>query len=216
MSRQLSIFDEPSEGEGSAATDERLAAIPDLRANEGGTVGHAVFFAFTPGSARAGAIVDTGRRVLRELGASGTLVEADRLHVSLYEIAHYVDVFPREDVAAAMRAADRLRLFAFDAVFDQIAKFGAGRTAFVFNAGRGEPLRALHDGRNALGRALADVGRRTTNAKTTPHMTFAYGTQEIAETPIEPLRWRAENLVLIDSHVGGRRHEILGCWPLEP
>jgi RNA 2',3'-cyclic 3'-phosphodiesterase len=61
---------------------------------------------------------------------------------------------------------------------------------------------------------LADVGRRTTNAKTTPHMTFAYGEQEIAETPIEPLRWRAENLVLIDSHVGGHRHEVLGSWPL--
>ncbi len=215
MSRQLSIFDEPSDDGKGAAADARLAAIPDVRVNAGGTIGHAVFFALAPGMVAAGAIVESGRRVSRDLGIGGKPLEADRLHVSLYLVAHYVDVFPREDIAASMRAADRVRFPAFDVVFDRVAKFGADRTAFVFKAGPDEPLHALHDCRHALGRALADVGRRVTAAKTTPHMTYAYGAQDVAETPIEPLRWRAEHLVLIDSHVGGHRHEVLGCWSFQ-
>lgn len=215
MSRQLSMFDEPPEDGSGAPVDERLAAIPDVRVNEGGTIGHSVFFALAPGVAGADAIVQSGGRVSRNLGVGGKPLGADRLHVSLYLVAHYIDVFPREDIAAALRAADRVRFPAFDVVFDRVAKFGADRTAFVFKAGPDEPLRALHDCRHALGRALADVGRRITAAKTTPHMTYAYGAQDVAETPIEPLRWQAENLVLLDSHVGGHRHEVLGCWPLQ-
>jgi 2'-5' RNA ligase len=214
MPRQFSIFDEAPDDGSDPAADERLSGVADQRVNNAGTVGHAVFFALAAGPVGAGAIVDIGGRVLRQLGASGKPVQANRLHVSMYDVAHYVDMFAREDVSAAMRAADRLRLAAFDVVFDRVAKFGSGRTAFVFKAGPDEPLSALHDCRTALGRALADAGRRTTDAKTTPHMTFAYGEQEIAETPIEPLRWRAESLVLIDSHVGGHRHEVLGNWPL--
>jgi RNA 2',3'-cyclic 3'-phosphodiesterase len=214
MPRQFSIFDDAPDDGSDPAADERLSGIPDRRVNMGGTVGHDVFFALAAGTVGAGAIVDTGGRVLRQLGTSGKPVEAHRLHVSMYDVAHYVDRFAREDVSAAMRAADRLTLAAFDVVFDRVAKFGSGRTAFVFKAGPGEPLSALHDCRTALGQALADVGRRTTKAKPTPHMTFAYGEQEIPEMPIEPLRWRAESLVLIDSHVGGHRHEVLGSWPL--
>ena len=214
MSGQLSMFDAPPDDGSDPSADKRLAGIPDRRVNNGGTVGHAVFFAFAADPAGADAIVDAGGRVLRELGVVASPVQAHRLHVSLYEVAHYIDMFPRADVSAALRAADRLELAAFDVAFDRVAKFGSGGTAFVFKAGPGEPLHALHDGRTALGQALADVGRRTTQAKTTPHMTFAYGAQDVVETPIEPLRWRAEELLLIDSHVGGHKHEVLGRWPL--
>ncbi len=210
MSRQLSMFDDGSDGD----DDPRLAAIPDRRVNDPGVLGHAVFFAYAAGHEGAGAIVETARSVLRDLGASSKPMDAERLHVSLFEVANYVDVFPRADIAAALRAADRLTPAAFDVVFDRIAKFGDGR-AFVFKAGPAQPLAALQAGRDALGRALADGGRRTTLAKSALHMTFAYGDHPVDETPLsEPLRWRAERLLLIDSHVRGHRHEILGEWPL--
>jgi 2'-5' RNA ligase len=209
MPRQLSMFDEhPAQG-----SDERLSAIPDVRINSGGTVGHDVFFAFAAGHDDARAIVEAGGRVLRNLGAAADIMEAGRLHVSLYDVAHYVDAFPREDVSAALRAADRVAIAAFDVVFDRVAKFGDGQ-AFVFKAGPLEPLNTLHEARQALGRALADAGRRTTRAKPTPHMTFAYGPKPMQEISIEPLRWRAERLLLIDSHVRGHLHEVLGEWPL--
>lgn len=209
MSSQISMFDDSSDDE----SDPRLASIPDVRTNDPGTLGHAVFLALATGPVGARAIVERGAHVMRERGVSGQPMEAGRLHVSLYEVANYVDRFPRREIASALRAADRLALDAFDVVFDRVAKFGDGR-AFVFKASPNEPLTALHACRIALGMSLADTGRKTTAAKTSPHMTFAYGTERFDETPIEPLRWRAERLLLIDSHVHGHRHEVLGEWAL--
>ena len=36
----------------------------------------------------------------------------------------------------------------------------------------------------------------------------------MAREAIEPLEWRVDEPLLIDSHVGKSVHEVLGRWPL--
>jgi 2'-5' RNA ligase len=48
----------------------------------------------------------------------------------------------------------------------------------------------------------------------TPHMTLMYPAQFVEKQPVDPIRWRAGEFVLIDSLQGHGRHEIVGRWPL--
>lgn len=47
-----------------------------------------------------------------------------------------------------------------------------------------------------------------------PHVTLYYGKRSFSG-PIDPIGWRAEELVLIRSHVGRTRHETIGRWSLQ-
>jgi 2'-5' RNA ligase len=50
-----------------------------------------------------------------------------------------------------------------------------------------------------------------------PHVTLLYQRYDErcpAHGPIDPIGWRADEIVLIHSHVGSTRHETLGRWPL--
>jgi 2'-5' RNA ligase len=41
-----------------------------------------------------------------------------------------------------------------------------------------------------------------------------YPAQFVEKQPVDPIRWRAGEFVLIDSLQGHGRHEIVGRWPL--
>jgi len=48
-----------------------------------------------------------------------------------------------------------------------------------------------------------------------PHITLGYGTCHFEPVPTA-WRWTPRELVLIESHVGHRRHRVLQSWPLLP
>lgn len=47
-----------------------------------------------------------------------------------------------------------------------------------------------------------------------PHVTLLYAPGHAFEYEILPLRWTARELVLVHSHVGAHRHDVLGRWEL--
>ena len=49
-----------------------------------------------------------------------------------------------------------------------------------------------------------------------PHMTLGYRDGPSFARSIDPIAWQVEELVLVHSHVGQTRHDILGRWPLAP
>ena len=209
MSDQLSMFDDEPPG-GFAAPKRQVAARP-VR-----PPGHTIFFALRPPAEAANAIAAWGRRIVRELGVGGVPLEADRLHVSLFAIAGYDETFPEDQVAAALQAASLVRHEAFDVAFDRVANFAEANNAFVlkWRAAADAALELLRF-RQALGIELADGGFHLTDRKMTPHMTLAYQGRDVTETVVDPIRWVARDLVLIDSHVGKHRHDVLGHWTLE-
>ena len=47
-----------------------------------------------------------------------------------------------------------------------------------------------------------------------PHLTLGYRIGEPFSERVAPVSWTADEIVLIDSHVGRTRHEVLGRWRL--
>jgi len=176
---------------------------------------HTLFFAAVTDIEGTAALHEHGARIHGDLGIGGKLLEPGRLHVSLHAVGGYLDVRPDADIARWCRAGAAVSCAPFEVVFDQVATFGGEGNPLVFKssneAGRAG-FRGLH---LSLGMMLADVGEQIKARSFTPHMTLSYRGKRVAETAIEPVRWRPSELVLIDSRVGAHRHDVIGRWPLQ-
>jgi 2'-5' RNA ligase len=208
---QLSFFDNPPSGPPVAPSPVSFSPRP------GGGPGlpHSLFFAGIPDETTAASLHAQAALIDRRLGVGGHTLEAGRLHVSMYAVGAYIDVRPDADIARWCRAAASVRCAPFEVVFDRVASFGGEGNPLVFKGSDETGVAGLVALHLALGIALANVGERIKLQRITPHMTQSYRGKRIAETAIEPVRWRPHELVLIDSHVGVHRHEVIGRWLLQ-
>ncbi|RTQ36800.1 RNA 2',3'-cyclic phosphodiesterase [Variovorax gossypii] len=171
---------------------------------------HSLFFAIVPASHDATSIAALGERMNSQHALKGTLVDAHRLHVTLFDLGGYPSV-PADKVALASKAAASVVPPTFDIVFEKAMSYTKG--ALVLCADDDEGVSALKAFRQRLGEALADAGLKPPRSFT-PHMTVAYARRKLEKHALEePVRWTAASLVLIDSHVGEGVHEVLGRWP---
>lgn len=171
---------------------------------------HSLFLALLPHTQDATSVAALGERMNSQHALKGTLVEAHRLHVTLFDLGDYAQV-PADKVAQASNAAASVVVPAFDVVFEKAMSYTKG--ALVLCADAEENIAALKTFRQRLGEALADSGLKPSRAFT-PHMTVAYARRKLEKHALEaPVRWTAGSLVLIDSHVGEGVHEVLGRWP---
>lgn len=176
---------------------------------------HSWFLALRPAEADAQRIDAFADMLMAAQGVSGNRVGPDRLHITLDAIGHDVD---EPVVAAACRAADAVRTPAFDVRFDAAMSFAGPSGPFVLLDGErpaaSNGLHAVRALRLTLGCALADQGFVPPRAYE-PHMTLCYDPHHrVARAAIEPVGFRATEFVLIRSHVGLSRHEVLRSWPL--
>jgi len=206
MLRQCSLFDEPSAGLGVAplACAPRPASVPGRM--------HSLFLAVLPEPADAARLHAHARHVEEQLGFAGRPLDADRLHVTLHALGAHAAEPPQAEIDRWCRAAAAVRLAPFDVVFDRVATFGGRDHPCVFTSTEDAGLLELHQ---VLGIALANTGERVARQPVAPHMTLSWRGRRIAETAIEPVRWRVGQLALVDSHLGEHVHEVLGRWPLK-
>jgi 2'-5' RNA ligase len=173
-----------------------------------------LFFAVFPDAAAAASIEPLARHLRGAHRLTGTLIEKARLHVTLFHIGDYV-ALPQGVVDAACKAAASVAVPAFDVVFDRVGSFGkSGKRPFVLQGGEG--VGALIEFQRALGAALAKAGVASKSgiAGFTPHVTLLYGDREVVTQPIEPIRWKVGEFVLVHSLLGKTRYLPLGRWPL--
>jgi 2'-5' RNA ligase len=175
---------------------------------------HSIFFALAAEEQDARRLRAAGLALDAEHAIGGAPLEWHRLHVSLFAVGAYLRARPEADIERWRRAAASVGTTSFDVVFDRIATFGGAGRPLVLKAADDSALAGLQALYESLGIALADAGEHVTQRRITPHMTLSYQGRPMPETAIEPLRWRAHELVLIDSHVGLHRHEVLGRWRL--
>ena len=210
MFDQLSMFDTLPPGPPASP----LPAPASPSSDGGPDAPHAVFFAVAADAATAASLHERAGMIDRQLGVGGRLLEPGRLHVSLHAVGAYIGMRPDADIARWCRAGSAARSAPFEVVFDQVATFGGDGNPLVFKSSNESDragFLALH---LMLGMMLADVGERIRPRSFTPHMTLSYRGKRVPETAIEPVRWRPHELVLIDSHVGAHRHDLLARWPL--
>ena len=203
--RQASLFD--------AFSGAPSSPVPSLPSRpDGATAIHSLFFAVVPDPADASRLHAHARRVEAHLGLTGRALEAERLHVTLHLVGEEGDAPAQAEIARWCRAAASVRRAPFEVLFDRLSSFGGDGHPLVFTSADDTALLALHQ---ALGIALADTGEPIRRRRVAPHMTLSYRGKRLAETPIEPVRWRANQLVLVDSHLGDHVHEVIGRWSLQ-
>lgn len=96
--------------------------------------------------------------------------------------------------------------------FGRIVSRGAG--AELITTGSVGAIRQTYD---EIVARLATQGIEPMHRKSglRPHITLGYGTCEFDPVPLA-WNWTPRDLVLIESHIGHRRHRVLQSWTLEP
>lgn len=174
------------------------------------------FFALEPDlDARAG-MVDRLDRLLRERGLAGRPVKFCNLHATLCAAGRAERL--REPLQQALqRAAESVRGAAIEVEFDRIASLRLGGSQHVL------ALRASPESQSVLRfLRLAVAGAQYAQGLYLPgasrfdaHVNLCHTSQPLAgEAVLEPLRWYAQEFVLIRSVPGRGVHEVVGRWPL--
>jgi RNA 2',3'-cyclic 3'-phosphodiesterase len=138
-------------------------------------------------------------------------VVADRLHVTLGQFGDF-DAFPFGLVSLIFKALSKTHLPICRTVFDRLV---AGRNSTLL-APSEQPL-----GVERLRAKLADnfkgqgIGAMKGQGRL-PHVTLAYGQSDEGVWSIDPISWSVREVMLVESVVNKRRHNILGVWTLSP
>lgn len=168
-------------------------------------VSHRLFFAVRPPIALARQIANAASWFETE----GLPVAAERLHVTMFILDDRFDL-PDTLVAALRRVGDGIAAAPIGIAFDRV---GGGERSIALRPSR--RIAAL----DALQRQLAERSRaegieRRAGYVFNPHMTLGYRDGRSFTAAAPPVAWTARELVLIHSHLGRTRHDVLGRWPL--
>jgi RNA 2',3'-cyclic 3'-phosphodiesterase len=147
-------------------------------------------------------------------GLRGRPLAAERFHVTLFHLGDSAGL--RQDVVeAASKAASRVQAAPFELAFDRVASFAGRRDKLPF-------VLKADDGNAALRRFHAELASRLresglghfTSGNFEPHVTLAYDARMVTPEAVAPVRWRADEFVLIHSLLGKTRHVPLARWAL--
>jgi RNA 2',3'-cyclic 3'-phosphodiesterase len=168
-------------------------------------VEHRYFFALLPPlreARRIGLIRD-------RLADVRTPVETLRLHLTLAITGDY----PEAGAATQSRLIEIGSSVSAAPFALRLDRLSAGGTTYALRPSqRPARLRALQA---PLQERLARSALLRARWSFNPHVTLGYHAGRPSfEDAVEPIEWRAEELVLIHSMVGAHRHEMLGRWPL--
>jgi 2'-5' RNA ligase len=168
-------------------------------------VSHRLFFALRPPIAQARQIANAASWFETE----GSPVAAGRLHVTMFILDDRFDL-PASMIAALTGIGDAIAAAPVEIVLDRVG--GGARSIALRPSRRIAALDALHRQLGERSRA-AGIDQRAGYAFN-PHMTLGYRDGRPFTMAVPPVAWTARELVLIHSHLGRTRHEVLGRWPL--
>ena len=171
---------------------------------------HRLFFAVLPDAAALQAIA----RVVQGLRSANTIrgrwTDPAKYHMTVHVLGDHRA--PDALIERAAAAAADIEFTPPALAFDRIATFhGRYQVPCALRC-----TRACEDVVVALwarlGSALARLGIEREERRFIPHLTIAYADRMLKDIPIETIAWQAREFVLIDSHVGRDRHEVIGRW----
>ena len=144
------------------------------------------------------------------LGMSGHRVRPEHQHVTLAITADH-PVYPYEAIKALQRARSGVRAEPFDLPLDRLSF--SNRSAALRPSRKIPPLHALQR------EIVAAMGGQGIGLRPDwsfrPHQTLFYREGRPETRRVDGFTWRVEQFLLLCSHVGRTRHEILGTWPLK-
>jgi 2'-5' RNA ligase len=134
-------------------------------------------------------------------------------HVTLHGIGDYT-ALPRDGVAAIGEAVSEVTMSPFTVAFNRVTNFGRGPDRALVLVGD-DGVAGLRRFRHELVTALRKIGfARRREPHYEPHLTLLYHEGEIADQPVEEVRWTVCEFVLVRSLYGQSRHLPLARWLL--
>lgn len=178
-----------------------------------------LFFALFPPADVAENISSQLHRICESAGINGRAVRTERLHLTLHHLGDFSGL-PADTLRQAISAGEALAALPVEVMLDKVSCFDSNprKPMLVLTGGDNEALRGLQQQLlQCLGRYLP---RFKPSANFTPHVTMLYGdpaqgSMRHAEQIIEPIRWRATEMVLVHSLLGKTEHRHLARWPLQ-
>jgi rhamnosyltransferase subunit B len=188
-------------------------ALDHVAPGRGKLQGYKLFTALVPPLETAERLADVGKALARQLGLRGRPLEAERLHITMHDIAYFApnEPVPRNLVDAAIAAGNSVVHPAFPICFDSVMSFPES-DAFVLRCDSAGDV-AIARLRQLLSAAFKHVSLPK-RAIPTPHMTLLYDRRHLPQSEIDPLRWTAGRFVLILSHRGLHHHQRIREWPM--
>lgn len=176
------------------------------------------FFAVRPDARALVEIAAVAERLRRSQRVNGTPVGIDSLHLALCPAGRSGRM--RQPLEESLRSAGaEVQGMGFDVTLDTMMRFTAREGQFPFGlcADSGSSTEALSL-RKAIAAAQLRVGLQVSGVSSfMPHVTLQHGPMiDAIEEAITPIHWRVREFVLIRSFFGQSRHEVIGCWPLQP
>lgn len=176
-----------------------VAAMPEVL--------HRFFFALKPDEI-------TARRTHvfaeSELGSKG-LLAPERHHVTIGITEDFLTI-PAALVDALLRAGETVRAEPFEFVLDRLT--GGHGVVTLRPSHVVRPLQALQA---RIDEAMAAQGlAMRAGWSFNPHETLTYRKGAPFTRSIDGFRWSVTQFVLVHSHVGLHRHDIIGRWTLCP
>ncbi len=168
-----------------------------------------LFFALWPDETLCQALLQQGSPYLQQ--AQGNVVAAANLHLTLTFLGQ-VEATQQQCLE---QAADAICLPRFEMVFDYLDYWARSQ---VLWAGSSSPVPALLALSTALQAAQKPCGLAREKRPYQPHITLVRKcTSAFATLPIEPLHWRPDAFVLVESITdkAGARYAVLRRWPLQ-
>ncbi|MDP1931612.1 MAG: 2'-5' RNA ligase family protein [Gammaproteobacteria bacterium] len=167
------------------------------------------FFALQPSVNDSHRIYATTAELLAAHSVAGKRTPPERLHITLEMIGHDLDA---EVLDLACHAADTVSFPAIDVSFNAAMTFSVPGGPFVLLGTDG-----LDDVRKLwfeLSCALADHGFSPPRSYE-PHMTLCYDPRHrLPRIAVEPIGFHAGEFVLMKSHVGLSKYEVVLTWRL--
>ena len=178
---------------------------------------YSYFLALFPGPDIAERIIELGNTLRIENGMHSRMRPLSHLHLSL----HFFGYGP-EVSKTLVQVLDLLlktvgdQFSPFDIEFSSVLSFrgrpGNHPLVLVGDDQRNATLKKLHQALE-MKLVLNRLSSRSNN-KFVPHLTLLYDKQILSPTPIDPVVWRVEEIVLIRSEVGATKYERPGRWKL--
>lgn len=203
-------------GQGGAHRDEKArinAGDVNADATDRRDVPHNLFFALMPDEATRTRIGEAATALRVRDPGLGRWLDPRRYHVTLHFLGQHRPL-PEALVERARAAAQQVRQPSFELVLDRTGGFSRARAGWL---GCREPAGGLIALHAALRDALRGAGvAMDDSAPYTPHVTVLRNLRHrMPDLEIEPIRWRANEFVLVDSRHGDAvEYSVVGRWPL--
>lgn len=167
---------------------------------------HRYFFALLPPPMLARRIAHAAAPWFAD---GGTPLRDHRLHITMFILPDF-SAAPRGLEAALCEVGARVAAAPVAVALDRVS--GGSRSIALRPSRRIAGLQALHAEIDATSRSVGVPSRPRYSFNA--HMTLGYREGAPFSAILPPFAWTASELVLVHSHVGLTRHDVVDRWPL--